>query len=610
MLKSKLKIGTLVFSLVMWAHLLFPLSMNAQGGRSDGYFMSDLEGYENRDEVDWLLFGLITNDSFGAPLGSGLWVMAASCMAYALKRRRGAQRCVVASVIAVALVVGMTQCRKKEIVNDEMHAVNITLDVTGGAKTNVNPVTGVVTFEEGDQLIVANDKFYAGTLYYQDGHFSGSVTATSEDDYLHFYSLGKNITSILNLGRSRACNVSIADQDANMPVISYGHSTVKYSPDVTSYSARLENRCALVKFNVANGSPYAGVCIPGMNNKIMVNFEYVSFTCSKENDGNITLPPGSGERWAILLPQSEVAEGTAFAGLYTGTRGAVPEMHDDDFLTDGIPVTVETSTSPSWVKTGLFSVNSNGRQVRFAQGSVYYDKSKKKWNLMPDQHRRLVMGDYTTGVDNASIVNVEYHGWGANGIEHGAVNISPRKTSTDNNDYYAYGDASKNLYDENGSADWGYNIITNADKAYKQWRTITAEELAYIMEYRENAAEKYALATLSISTICYCGLIVLPDDWVAPYEGCFTPGITEGFLQNEYDATQWQQMSDSGVLFLPCSGMCYEGAVHGICTSGCYWTSSAYDAEHAYSLYFDETEVDWRRVTERHLGLSVRLLME
>ena len=607
MAKSKFKIEALVLSMFLAVQMMSPLSVNAQGVRSDDYFRSEFDVNESRD-VDWLLFGIITNDSFGAPLDSGLLVLTAAGAVYLLQKRK--KRII---VVSIALILGFVQCKKKvdDVIPYDIKGMNITLNVDGGVKTNVNPQTGVVTFEEGDELVVANNGVYVGKLYYQDGRFSGTISATNTNDYLHFYSLGNNITSTLTLGRSLACNVSIANQAADLPLISYGHSTAKFSEDITSYSARLENQCALVKFNVTNSSPYAGACITGMNNTVFVSFEYKTFTCSSEDGGNITLPSGSGERWAILLPQSEVSEGSAFAGLYTGTCGRVPEIHADDYLTDGIPVVIETPTTPTAVKTGFFTVNGEGRQVRFAKGSIYYDKAYNKWQLMLDQHRRLVMGDYTPGVDNSDVVRVEYHGWGTSGFDHGAVNYHTRYASANNSDYYAYGDATKNLYDENGYADWGCNKLSNAEVSYRQWRTITAEELAYIMEYRENAAEKYALATLSISSsMCYCGLMVLPDDWVEPYENCFTPGIANGFMQNEYNSTQWKQMSAAGVLFLPCGGMCNGGEVHGICSYGCYWTSSAYDPDHAYSLYFSETEVDWRHVTERHMGLLVRLLME
>lgn len=615
MAKSEFKIETLVLSIFMVAHVMLPLSMNAQGVRSDNYFRSDVEVNEIRD-IDWLIYGLITNDSFGAPLGNGLLMMAMAGAAYAFKRKIKLRRGIMAKSLCVLLLFfGLTQCKKNvhDVVSANDNEFSITLDVGDDLKANVNPLTGKVTFAEGNEIVVANHGVYVGTLTYHDGTFSGNITGAVESDYLHFYNLGNKITSTLTLGKSMGCSVSIGNQTAEYPVISYAPSTVKFSQDISSYSARLQNKCALVKFDVTSSSPYAGVCIKGMNNKIFIMFDGPTFEYSSENDGKITLPSGSGERWAILLPQPEIAAGSAgsaLSGMYTGTRGSVPEITEDDYISDGIPVVVETLSQPQGVKTGLFTVNSDGKQVRFAQGSTYYKINDNTWRFMLNQRKRMVVGDYVAGDYHSGVSHVEYFGWGATGFKHGAVCYKTRSTTTTNSDYYAYNDAGKNLYDESGYADWGCNSFFNNKGAYKQWRTITAEELAYMMESRENAAEKYALATVVGSDRTYYGLMVLPDNWTAPYENCFTPGITGGFSQNTYDETQWSQMDAAGMLFLPCSGKRVGGQVYGIGSYGCYWTSSVYDNDKAYSLYISEEEVDWRHVEDRFTGMCVRLLIE
>ena len=68
------------------------------------------------------------------------------------------------NIMMTALMLGTTQCKRdgKEITPNN-NSVNITLDV-GGVKNDVNPETGVVSFEDGDEILVANDGVYVGKL--------------------------------------------------------------------------------------------------------------------------------------------------------------------------------------------------------------------------------------------------------------------------------------------------------------------------------------------------------------------------------------------------------------------------------------------------------------
>ena len=87
MTKSKFKLGTLVFAMVFATNLVAPLAMMGQSGGSDGFFKGSSDSYESRDGGIEMSGG-ITNDSFGAPLGNGLLLMAAAGTIYAVKKRK------------------------------------------------------------------------------------------------------------------------------------------------------------------------------------------------------------------------------------------------------------------------------------------------------------------------------------------------------------------------------------------------------------------------------------------------------------------------------------------------------------------------------------------
>ena len=263
MKRSKFKVETFVFSIVMAACMIMPHSISGQSGRTDGFFSAGSEGYENRDGgID--VSGGITNDSFNAPLGGGLLTLVSAGVAYALlKRRKRRSVTGTAALVTLTLLLGLTQCKKKsyDVIPYENKAVNITLSPDAVTRSDVNPDNGTVTFVDGDEILVANNGCYVGRLVFDDGVFTGTITNPQTTDYLHFFHLGNKDCGTLTEGSSQSCSVSISDQIGGLPVISSGCSNEMYSTDITNYTARLYNRCALVRFDVDNYSESAATCI-------------------------------------------------------------------------------------------------------------------------------------------------------------------------------------------------------------------------------------------------------------------------------------------------------------------------------------------------------------
>ena len=100
-------------------------------------------------------------------------------------------------VMALALVLSLSQCKKNEQNNAENQndSVTITLNVSGnnGSRVIVNPATGTVDFENNDQIIVASGGKYVGTLTYNGSLFTGAISNATEGYPLQFYFLG-NVT--------------------------------------------------------------------------------------------------------------------------------------------------------------------------------------------------------------------------------------------------------------------------------------------------------------------------------------------------------------------------------------------------------------------------------
>jgi len=232
-------------------------------------------------------------------------------------------------IIAVALVLGLGQCKKKELPETpetptpelEGDQVYISVNVNEGSKHIVYPESGVYFFENGDKLYVGNHGYYVGTLEYSAGVFSGTIEindtcAAAYQDYLHFYFIGGAYTDTLlktpsMINPTRSFEWSIADQTGDkLPILSYGHSTEKYTNQTAAYSCMLENKCGLLKFRAwpapSTTTNYDTVKISGMKTTALIDFANPGIT-STDDIGEMKLHHVSGtdaaERWAILLPQ-------------------------------------------------------------------------------------------------------------------------------------------------------------------------------------------------------------------------------------------------------------------------------------------------------------------
>ena len=383
MIKNNKKIlKTLVFSLGLAFLTLTANHLNAQNDGSRGLFglgksSADYDyNYNNRDglmnaNINSNTGGGIQNDDFGAPLGSGIAILLAAGAGYAVIRRKRSRKGTTL-LLAFVMLLGFTECKKEQPLEPDAQGekVNITLNVNGGngngSRADVNPPH--VIFVEGDRILVAYDGKYVGHIDYNGTYFTGTIDATGNNTKpLYFYFLGnKADVSGLTEGSSTTCTVNISDQtyqtqNPTLPVISFSASDQNFN-GAGSYTARLHNKCSLMKFNVTTSST-APICITGMNNKVTVDFSKIAetgtglgesdtdngFKYDKEGEGILKMVGGSSaERWLIVLPQ-DALEGTGEAfsedNAYFGTRPILSAITTDQYLSSGVSMTVNT---PAW----------------------------------------------------------------------------------------------------------------------------------------------------------------------------------------------------------------------------------------------------------------------
>ena len=190
--------------------------------------------------------------------------------------------------------------------------------------------------------------------------------------------------------------------------------------------------------------------------------------------------------------------------------------------------------TPSYIKNGalpgVFSV-SDTKQVKFSQGNLQYQASTDTWRFAENQYD-YVNNDVWSGME----------GWG-DLFRWGTYN-NPTNTGDDYEDYSTF-------------VDWGVNKISNGGNKTGLWRTLTADEWAYISKVRNRATSLRGKATINGT---FKGVVILPDNWKDT--DMFVPG--GDYNSNEYTFSDWKIMESKGAVFF-----------YSYWDSGdAYWTSS------------------------------------
>lgn len=512
-------------------------------------------------------------------------------------------------MMALAMVLTLSQCKKQEQTNSieaDGETVSIVLDVRDhGTRCDVNTETGVVSFQQNDVVLVGSGGKYVGTLTCRGDRFMGDIVSPTENEPLKFFFLGNRATTeTLTAGTSTSCTVNISNQKdiTKRPVISFALSTENYSPATSTYHAFFENRAALVKFNVYGASSTEGTIITGLNNQVTVNF---NATDSSEDpiysyseaggDGNIILPAGNGEKWAILLPQDALSASSSDNtlhsedGMFHGCRPAIPAINANGYLFQGIDINLH----PKGATAGKFTVNTSGDQVYFSNGNLQYicSATTPYWRFANHQYDYL---GTTTGQNSAATnVDRDLFGWGASGDPY-----MPYLTSTSSSDYPT---------NETDFTDWGNNTIQGVGTG---WRTLTGDEWNYVINERTGIRyEKVSIHVDANNDIP--GIILFPDNWNTSIYSPTNPNTYTADAGGVITLGIWNDCEASGAIFLPAAGH-RSGIVYYDYSeaSSDYWSSTISSENNKMSIRLSFQNSLIITHTWANNGFSVRLVKD
>ena len=234
--------------------------------------------------------------------------------------------------------------------------------------------------------------------------------------------------------------------------------------------------------------------------------------------------------------------------------------------------------------SGVFSVSPNYK-VRFSQGNLQYQASTDTWRFA--EHQYDYIGEANMNISDAYSGWIDLFGWGTGN--------APTKTSMSVSDYSSF-------------IDWGMNPVSNAGNEAGLWRTLSKDEWLYLFHDRADYDKLFGWGKVAGVS----GVILLPDNWVKP-SGVSFWSYSEGnandhISDNTYTASQWQKMEDAGAVFLPAAGYRDETRVIFSGLIGYYWSSTQYDSDYAYILYFETFYLGPQDYYYRGSGRSVRLV--
>ena len=513
----------------------------------------------------------------------------------------------------MALVLGLSQCKKNDVKPAANTGMQITLSAAyGGEKTVFN--NGTFTWNtSGTEYIYVGCEGQSGCIgtLTATGNgenelvFSGSLDVTpAMDATVYFFYLG-------NGAHAGATTLDFSNQTSGNVTdfhIAVGSATYTGSTD---FYATLQPIMAIAKLDLSSfGGEY--IYVYGDDVYASATINYNAGTITKATKGYINIGTGSAEKYVALIPSTDSETTIKFASnSHDGSKIFGNGIQAAKFYALGnngalaIPSTT-VSIAENAAVPGLFSVaGTDGiitKMARFSQGNLQATNNTANsedgwtWSFAPTQYS--IIGDATANTavgDNVVTTagTVDLFGWVGANSSLAAYGINNNITA----DQYG------NTTNEALNSDWSVPANAASLGGHSDWMTLTSGQWKYILSDRTNASQKYGHGKVGDQN----GLIILPDAFVVPDGLSFTAGNSE--WTNSYTTEQWAQMEANGAVFLPAAGSRYGTTVNGFGSYGFYWSSTSHvsNAYYAYIVFFYSSNLNPQHYSGWYHGYSVRL---
>ena len=555
--------------------------------------------------------------------------------------------------LCTVAVLALASCKKdnKPQANVPENGFLATIEANQGNGSRTHLVGTEVQWNAGDQIVVRNGNGATATYRLTAGENTTEGTFLSSEDDNDFFqptytavypATGNTITgegaATITLPATQAY---VANSFANgaMPMMAVsGEQTLEFKNALGGICFPMTGSRTVTRLVLTSNSAddnLSGVFSADYNNG------EPTLTCTTGNGNSITLDCGEGVAldattatdFIIMVPAGSLANGFKLEA-YNGEEKIFEKTNDANLGADFIPRSVikkvnsnlevgEAIVAPAGAIAGAYSVSAT-QQVWFSQGNLQYQASTSTWRFAENQWDYVGNAAGNTAPSATQAEWIDLFGWGTSGFEHGATCWQPWSTSTTISQYNPYNSTSTNLYDGEGTADWGYNAISNGGNQAGDisgriaWRTLTKDEWGYLFSSRQTGKTvngtshaRYTEATINTDGISVNGIILFPDGYSGPTSS--TDGITFGNINSssawgtKCTTAGWQALEAAGCVFLPAAGYRHQTTVINVGYDGVYWSSTYYDNYNAYRLYFFSGWVGPHMSGNRNYGFSVRL---
>ena len=530
-----LRIKALAISIVFAVSLLSPAILTAQ--RTDDFFNTYEDVYSNRQlitDISTMNLGGFIDEDPTVPVGNGLLVMIAAGVGYAITRRKRSFQKGTTLLLAIALMLGFTQCRKKvvEPVTNNGGKTYITLNAGyGNGRTVFDPdadpndcftwTTGVREYvyvggsahsENKGTISGVTDETNAKTI-----SVSGEISNELGDgETLYFFYLGKGIRRYDYPARV----VCYAEQTGNLSDVTDFHVAVGSAPWVknqTEYNANLEMAMAIAFFDLSEFGDEE-VRIYGEDVYTIAEVDYQHGRLVGKAKGSIKTKRVGGGNYIALIPSTTEQTTLKFVsntkkGEVTFYRGIQAKRF---YSHSGSPIEVTTTSytvGSEGLLSGLFTVSGSGgsaKKVKFSQGNLQYIGSAAKPYWKFANHQYDCLGTTTSQNSDLETVDRDLFGWATSGYHRSidSANCRNYPFSTENyggynelvpsiTQYPGYGPTRisqshsypkrfqiepSDFVDESIDYDWGiHNAIQNGGDIPGLWRSLTKEEWVWLL---------------------------------------------------------------------------------------------------------------------------------
>ena len=305
--------------------------------------------------------------------------------------------------------------------------------------------------------------------------------------------------------------------------------------------------------------------------------------------------------------------GVAHWGVFVKSSDATWDVVGNNGVPTGWTVVSPPIDAESLAIPGEFSISST-EKVKFAKGNLQavigtgisdYRATASEWKFAGHQYD--IIGAAAGNTSFAVGTTVDLFGWVGASASYDSYGLCTN--SSTNNAYYgtSASDALK--------TDWG-SIPDIETWIGSGWHTLTSTQWNYLFTQRTNASSLYGQCQITTASGTVAGMLILPDNWTKPSNCTVTPG-TGAFDRVTYSATAasgasnaWVDMEAAGAVFLPAAGYRYGAGVGNVGSYGYYWSSSVFNGNNAYSVYFGSGRLYPQSNDYRSYAYSVRLVKD